>query len=64
MRPRACIPLLLLAFGGGCAQIPDHVRVEIDGGSIEFKKAPPPLATGDPTPPADPDANGIDGDGR
>jgi hypothetical protein len=60
MRPRVCIPLLLLAVGG-CAQIPDHIRVEVDGGSIEFKKAPPPDA---PTPPADPDANDIDSDGR
>jgi len=61
MRLRACIALLLLAIGG-CAQIPDHIRVEVDGGSIDFQKTQPPA---DPVGnAADPDANGVDDDGR
>jgi hypothetical protein len=46
MRLRACIASLLLGIGG-CAQIPDHIRVEVDGSSVDFKKA-------------DPDGNSVD----
>ena len=33
MRLRACIALLLSAIGG-CAQIPDHIRIEVGGTDI------------------------------
>jgi hypothetical protein len=39
MRLRACIGLLLAAVGG-CAHIPDHIRVDIDGHTVEVVKAP------------------------
>lgn len=48
MRLRACIGLLAIVVGG-CAHIPDHIRVDIDGNSIELIKKPP-VAPTDPTP--------------
>jgi len=57
MRLRACIACLLLP-AGGCAQIPDHIRIEVDGGAIEFTKdwAPPPPPDANATPPPEADA--------
>lgn len=40
MRLHACTALLLAATGG-CAHIPDHIQVDIDGHRIEVVKAPP-----------------------
>lgn len=37
MRLRACMGGLLLLCGA-CAQLPEKVRVEVDGHSIEVKK--------------------------
>jgi hypothetical protein len=50
MRLMTCLGLILL---GGCAQLPDAVRVDVDGSSVEFKKKPtvpppPPPATNAP----------------
>ena len=39
MRLRACLGLLLLALGG-CAQLPERVRVEVDGRVIELERGP------------------------
>jgi len=53
MRLRACIALLLSAIGG-CAQIPDHIRIEVGGSSVDFKKGDPDGNAADPeAPPAD-----------
>jgi hypothetical protein len=42
---------MLLFVAGGCAQIPEFVRVDVDGSTLEFKKKPaPPGAV--PAPPA------------
>lgn len=58
MRLRACIACLLLP-AGGCAQIPDHIRIEVDGGAIEFTRdwapPPPPEANATPPPPPEPE---------
>lgn len=42
MRVRACLGMILFAVSG-CAHIPDHIRLEIDGGSVEIKKPPVPV---------------------
>ena len=39
MRLRACIGLLLLAMAG-CAHIPDHIFLSVDGSTIEVVKKP------------------------
>lgn len=39
MRLRACLGLALLPVSA-CAYIPDHIRVEVDGSSVEVKKKP------------------------
>lgn len=51
MRPSACLGLILFATGG-CAQIPELVRVDVDGSTLEFKKKPAPPAVPPATPPA------------
>lgn len=39
MRLRACLGIVLLA-SGGCAHIPEIIRLEIDGSTVEIKKKP------------------------
>jgi hypothetical protein len=46
MRLFACLASLLLV-GGACAHIPDHVRVEVDGSTIEVIKKPAVAPAGD-----------------
>lgn len=46
MRLRACLGTLLLALGA-CAHIPEIVRIEVDGSTIEFKKKPGTPAASD-----------------
>lgn len=41
MRLRACLGMLLLGLGA-CAHIPDHIRIDIDGSTIEIVKEPAP----------------------
>lgn len=45
MRQLACLGPLLLA-ASACAHIPDHIRLEVDGSTVEVIKKPPvaPLA--------------------
>ncbi len=40
MRLRACLGIAVLALGA-CAHIPDRIRVEVDGSSVEIKKKVP-----------------------
>jgi hypothetical protein len=42
MRLFACLGLIACGVSA-CAHIPDHIRLEIDGGSIEIKKPPAPV---------------------
>lgn len=51
MRLRACLGVTLLGLGG-CANIPAHLLLDIDGSVVEFKKKPPP--------PEEPEANETD----
>lgn len=39
MRLRACLGMLLLGLGA-CTHIPDHIRIDVDGNTIEIVKAP------------------------
>lgn len=48
MRLFACLGSLLLV-SGACAHIPDHVRVEVDGSTIEIIKKPTVAPSGDET---------------
>ena len=48
MRLRACLGIVALGLGA-CAHLPEMVRIEIDGTSVEFKKEPAP-----PVPPSAP----------
>lgn len=41
MRLRACLGMLVLALSA-CAHIPDHIRIDIDGSTIEIVKEPVP----------------------
>lgn len=41
MRPRACLGILLLGLSA-CAHIPDHIRIDVDGSTIEIVKEPAP----------------------
>ena len=41
MRPRACLGGALLLCSA-CAQLPNVVRVEVDGTTVEIKKPSPP----------------------
>lgn len=45
MRLSACLGIVLLATGG-CAHIPEVIRLEVDGSTVEIKKRPPPPAEG------------------
>lgn len=46
MRLRVCIGLLLLATGG-CAHIPEHIRIDVDGNSFEVITKPAAPDDGD-----------------
>lgn len=54
MRLRACLGSLVLGLSA-CAQIPGAIRIDVDGGSLEFKKKPAPPAPA-PAPAPEPDA--------
>lgn len=41
MRLRACLGVISLGLGG-CANIPAHLLLDVDGSVVEFKKKPPP----------------------
>jgi len=41
MRLHACLGMLLLGLSA-CAHIPDHIRIDIDGSTIEIVKEPAP----------------------
>jgi hypothetical protein len=44
MRLRVSLAIVMLGLGA-CAHIPDHVRIEVDGSSVEVNskpKLPPP----------------------
>jgi len=40
MRLRACLGLIALGVGG-CAHIPGHLLLDVDGSTVEIKKKPP-----------------------
>ena len=41
MRLCACLGMMVLVLSG-CAHIPDHIRIDIDGSTIEIVKEPAP----------------------
>lgn len=41
MRLRACLGVILIGLGG-CAHIPAHILLDVDGSTIEVKKKPTP----------------------
>ena len=43
MRLRACLGMILLGLGG-CAHIPAHLLLDVDGSTVEIKKKVPPTA--------------------
>ena len=42
MRLRACLGMIVLGLGG-CAHIPAHLMLDVDGSIVEFKKKEPPV---------------------
>ena len=50
MRRFAGIGFMLLALGG-CQSLPDIVRVEVDGSTLDFKKKEPPATEAPATAP-------------
>lgn len=46
MRLSACLGIVLLATGA-CAHIPEVIRFEVDGSTVEIKKRPEPPAEGE-----------------
>lgn len=55
MRFMASLGIILLGVGA-CARLPEIVRIDVDGSTVEFKKKP------DPAPPVDPPSNGVAND--
>lgn len=49
MRLNACLGIVLLATGA-CAHIPEVIRLEVDGSTVEIKKRPEPPAEGEEEP--------------
>lgn len=47
MRLRACLGFVLVATSA-CTHIPDVIRLEVDGSTVEIKKRPEPPAEGEP----------------
>ena len=43
MRPRVCLGILLLGVTA-CTHLPEVVRIEIDGSTVEMKRKPDPPA--------------------
>lgn len=52
MRLRACLGLILLGLGG-CAHIPAHLLLDVDGSTVEIKKKPAQEAEQPPEPESD-----------
>jgi hypothetical protein len=48
MRRRICLGIILLG-ASACAHLPELVRIEVDGNSVELKRKPEPPAS-DPQP--------------
>ena len=46
MRLSACLGIVLLATGA-CAHIPEVIRFEVDGSTVEIKKRPEPPVQGE-----------------
>lgn len=58
MRLRACLGMIVLGLGG-CAHIPAHLMLDVDGSIVEFKKKEPPVPAenaAEPVPDAGADA--------
>ena len=50
MRLRTCLGIVALGLGA-CASLPELVRIDVDGTSVEFKKKPDPPAPAPAPPP-------------
>lgn len=61
MRLRACLALILLATTSGCSFIPESLRFELGGSTLEFKKKPVEPAPA-PEPETVPAANDVQPD--
>ena len=60
MRLRACLALLLLATTSACSYIPESLRFELGGSTLEFKKKPPePAPSSVPEPEPEAPANDV-----
>jgi hypothetical protein len=42
MRPRACLGALMLVALAACETLPQNVKIDVDGRTIELKKKPDP----------------------
>lgn len=51
MRLRTCLGIIALALGA-CATLPEQVRIEVDGSTVEVKRKPDPPAPVPAPPPA------------
>ena len=43
MRPRVCLGIILLG-ASACATLPELVRIDVDGSTVELKRKPDPPA--------------------